>query len=146
MPSVVWVLRGFFVNHFYGLAMSQYMRTSLAAITSPWQARGEGSLETYFRREKATGRQRGAGVHHNRARGAEEGAPPRFNSIAMNGRIETCKTRDGAVKTAQIKTRLFRLSSTRSAGAVTGLRRGPRARALASRVSRVERGAALHDL
>ena len=28
------------VSNFYGLAMSQYMRTSLAAITSPWHARG----------------------------------------------------------------------------------------------------------
>lgn len=27
-------------NNFYGLAMSQYMRTSLAAMTSPWHARG----------------------------------------------------------------------------------------------------------
>ena len=27
-------------DNFYGLAMSQYMRTSLAAITSPWHARG----------------------------------------------------------------------------------------------------------
>ena len=30
----------FFVNNFYGLAMSQCMRTSLAAITSPWHAKG----------------------------------------------------------------------------------------------------------
>ena len=31
---------------FYGLAISQYMRTSLDAITSPWQAMGAHLMST----------------------------------------------------------------------------------------------------